>query len=293
MTDTPREPSLSPYDEGTDSETESFLLDAQDAPEQPAQSPTEAHAVATPATEPVTRSPWPATPDDPVAKAEDEPHTAVLETSPTDTVVRRTSLLHLDDDAPAAPLAAEPTPAPAPVPAYYAEYSDYERAPSRAAAHWWSLLSVLILTPVAWYLLADAGARFTLASNASWVTGELNYAALIEFAAGLLVLVVVILALRSSSLGAWVTGPLLTLGGAAFIAVPEQVQSILEQPLQSLSAYNAFGANLSHHLVASGSTGRLLIMGIALIAIGFVSHGARRRGRRDQRIDDALRYYGR
>ncbi|MDN5558938.1 MAG: hypothetical protein L0G23_05800, partial [Ruaniaceae bacterium] len=206
----------------------------------------------------------------------------------TDTIVRRTSLLR--PEAPEQNTSALPLPTPVPVAAEdpYPDYAQYEKAPSRAGAHWWSALSILILTPVAWYLLTDAGARLTLASNAPWETGVLNYAALIEFVAGLVVLLFVILALRGSSLGAWITGPLLVLGGATFLAIPAQLRDFLDPYLEALTNYNAFGANLAHHLIADGSTGRFVIAGVALIAAGFVSHGARRHGQRQQRIEDEL-----
>src|SRR5699024_1516992 len=75
------------------------------------------------------------------------------------------------------------------------------RPPSRAGAHALTVLVTLLLTPVAWYLLADAGARLTLARSNPWETGDLNLAALLELAGGLLVLAVVLLAARWSSVG--------------------------------------------------------------------------------------------
>ena len=39
--------------------------------------------------------------------------------------------------------------------------------PSRTGAHWISFLGFLLLTPVAWFLAADAGAR---AIRAQWAT---------------------------------------------------------------------------------------------------------------------------
>ena len=296
------EPTLSPYDEGTDPETESFLQDAQNvtAAGDEVEAPTEAQAdgvlpgsAPSPEASPTSAPEGSSTPAE--ASAAESPTIAVerptmmdmpLETaSPTDTIVRRTSLFHPDeaDDAAAVPV---PVPAPAPFPV--SEYDVNDELPSRAGAHWWSFLAVLILTPVAWYLLADAGARLTLANGNPWDTGVLNYAALGELAAGLVVLVVAILALRGSSLGAWITGPILLIGGATFLAIPQQVQNFLAPYLETLSNYNAFGGNLSHHLTASGSTGQFVIWGVALMAIGIVSHGARKSGKRRQRIEDAL-----
>lgn len=306
MTD--KEPTLSPYDEGTDPETESFLLDAQSEPS-PAEysepETTDAEAVASPdasalpeapasdagaaPAEAATRTLWASTPEEAPTTVVERPtlmDESLAGASPTDTVVRRTSLFHPDEPTAEAAPAPAPTPEPAPLPS--SEFESYDDVPSRAGAHWWSLISVLILTPVAWYLLSDAGARLTLAANAPWETGVLNYAAIAELASGLLVLVVILLALKGSSLGAWITGPLLFVGGALFIAFPSQVQSFLAPYLQTLSDYNAFGGNVAHHLIADGSTGRFVIAAVVLMAVGIVSHGARRAGKRAQRIEDAL-----
>src|SRR5699024_2437210 len=60
------------------------------------------------------------------------------------------------------------------------------RPPSRGGTHALTVLVTLLLTPVAWYLLADAGARLTLPSGNPWESGNLNVAALLELGAGLL-----------------------------------------------------------------------------------------------------------
>lgn len=162
----------------------------------------------------------------------------------------------------------------------------HTRPPSRAKAHVLTVLLTLLLTPVAWYLLADAGARLTLPQGNPWDTSNLNVAALLELAGGLLVLVVVLLAARWSSVGAIVTGALVIVVGVPFVAVPAWTQDLLE-PAQSwladLGQFGELGDNVSHHLVASGSTGRLVAVGVALVLVGVVSHGARRQGRREVR----------
>ncbi|MEE6297310.1 hypothetical protein [Georgenia wangjunii] len=159
-----------------------------------------------------------------------------------------------------------------------------EPAPrKRTAAHLWGVLLTLVLVPVAWYLIADAGARLTLASGNQWDTGERNVAALIELGSGLLALAVALLAARWTSLGAIITGALVLLLGIPFVAVPTLTQDYLEPVTTWLRDFNDLGANLAHHLVASGSSGRLLAYGLALILVGVVSHGARRQGRREAR----------
>lgn len=164
----------------------------------------------------------------------------------------------------------------------------YDKVPSRAGAHWWSLLGTLLLTPVAWYLLSDAGARMTLPADNQWDSGVLNLAALGELLGGIVVLAVILLAARASSLGAFVVGSLVALIGGAFVLFPAVTQDFAEPYLQWLRDYNDFGGNIAHHLVADGSTGRILVAGIALILVGIVSHNARRRGRREQTIREAI-----
>lgn len=157
------------------------------------------------------------------------------------------------------------------------------RPPSRTGAHAWAVLVSLLLTPVAWYLLADAGARLTLPQGAPWDTGNLNVAALLELGGGLLVLAIVLLAARWSSLGAIITGSLVLIVGVPFVAVPAWTQELLEPVVTWLDDLGDFGRNVAHHLEASGSTGRLVVYGLALILVGVVSHGARRQGRREVR----------
>lgn len=159
----------------------------------------------------------------------------------------------------------------------------HTRPPSRAKAHVWAVLLTLLLTPVAWYLLADAGARLTLPQGNPWDTGNLNVAALLELGGGLLVLVVILLVARWSSVGAIVTGALVIVVGVPFVAVPTWTQELLEPVESWLAGLDDFGANVAHHLVASGSTGRLVVLGVALVLVGVVSHGARRQGRREVR----------
>lgn len=166
--------------------------------------------------------------------------------------------------------------------------TEYDRVPSRAGAHWWAILATLLLTPVAWYLLSDAGARMTLPAENQWETGVLNFAALGELVGGLVVLGVILWAARASSLGGFIVGGLLVLVGGAFVVAPAWVQQLLEPFLDTLRGYNDMGANIAHHLVADGSTGRILIAGFTLVMIGFVSHGARRRGRSEQVIRAAV-----
>ncbi|MFC7404422.1 hypothetical protein [Georgenia alba] len=161
------------------------------------------------------------------------------------------------------------------------------RPRSRAGAHWWSLLITLILGPVAWYLVADAGARLTLGENSPWQTGVVSPAALIELAAGLVVTVVVLLAARFSALGATVVGLIVLLVGTAFVAVPARAADLLGPVTDWLEGLNAFGGNVAHHLLQDGPSGRLALYGLTLFVVGLVSAGVRRAGRAEQRRREA------
>ncbi|GAA3509412.1 hypothetical protein [Georgenia daeguensis] len=158
---------------------------------------------------------------------------------------------------------------------------------SRAGAHWWSLLLTLVLTPVAWYLVADAGARLTLGDDSPWARGEVAPAALLELLAGLVVTAAVLLAARWSSLGAQVIGTLVLLAGLAFVILPSQTAEVVGPAVTWLEDLNALGRNTAHHLLADGPSGWLALYGLGLLSLGVVSHGARRLGRADERAREA------
>ena len=156
--------------------------------------------------------------------------------------------------------------------------------PSRAGAHWASLLAHVLLIPVAWYLIADAGARFTLADGSILESGRFSALGLGELLGGLIILFLLLLASRKSSLGAWVSGILVTLAGIPWIAVPSLAASTALPVLRALDSWNAFGANLAHHFQASAYSGRLLLIGIVLMGIGILTHSVRRQGRAEEAL---------
>lgn len=156
--------------------------------------------------------------------------------------------------------------------------------PSRAAAHVWSLLLSIVLVPLGWYLLADAGARMTLATDNPMSTGVLNPAALLELLGGLLVVWLVVLLARHSSLGAHVVGIVVTVVGIPWVVAPGVTARAVLPALDWLDQWNSFGANLAHHLQASGYSGRLLLLGVVLLLIGWTSHRVRRSGREEEAL---------
>ncbi|GAA4419686.1 hypothetical protein GCM10023169_10600 [Georgenia halophila] len=161
------------------------------------------------------------------------------------------------------------------------------RPRSRAAAHWWSLLISLVLTPVAWYLVADGGARLTLGEESPWATGEIVPSALIELVAGLIVVAVLLLVARWSALGAIVMGAIVLLAGLAFVVLPSETATFLDPVTTWLEDFNAFGGNVAHHLLEDGPSGRIALYGLGLLMTGVVSGGARRSGRAEQRSREA------
>ena len=81
---------------------------------------------------------------------------------------------------------------------------------SRAGARWLSALSFLLLTPFAWYLLADSGARLFAVDGSPWSTGNYNVAALAEFFGGMAVLLLLGFMATQSSIGLLLSGIVFT-----------------------------------------------------------------------------------
>ncbi len=156
--------------------------------------------------------------------------------------------------------------------------------PSRAGAHWVSLLGHILLIPVAWYLIADAGARFTLADASVLETGKFSALGLGEFLGGLILLFLLLLMSRKSSLGAWVSGVLVALVGIPWLVIPSLSASTALPVLRALESWNVFGANLVHHFQASVYSGRFFLMGVVLMGVGFLTHSVRRQGRSEEAL---------
>ena len=203
---------------------------------------------------------------------------------------RRRSLLNADDDErDAATLAAiasanrdrsENTKEPAGL--------DGTEMPSRRGAHFLSLLLFLVLTPLGWYLASDAGARMTLADAAPMYTGVASILALGELLGAIVVAVILFAAARRSSLGAWIMGVATLIVGLPWVLAPGITASTLLASLNALSASSSLGANLSHHLQASGYSGRFAILGIVLMGVGYLSHSARRTGRAEEALRTSI-----
>lgn len=160
--------------------------------------------------------------------------------------------------------------------------------PSRTGAHWLSLLLFLIFTPVGWYLAADAGARMTLADAAPMYTGVASMLALGELLGSILIAAILFMVARRSSLGAWLMGLGTLIVGLPWVMAPGITATSALAALTALTNTGSLGANLSHHLQASGYSGRFVLLGVALLGLAYVSHAARRTGRDEEALRTSI-----
>lgn len=160
--------------------------------------------------------------------------------------------------------------------------------PSRTGAHWLSFLLFLLLVPAGWYLAADAGARMTLADAAPIYTGVASIVALGEILGAIVISAILFVTARRSSLGAWLMGIVTLVVGLPWLMAPGITEASVLPTLTALTNTGSLGANLSHHLQASGYSGRFALLGIALMGLAYVSHSARRTGRAEEALRVSL-----
>ena len=160
--------------------------------------------------------------------------------------------------------------------------------PSRAAAHWSSLALGVFALPITWYLIADAGARMTLPEGNPAATGVINWLAITEVAIAFVAVIALFEAFKRSSLGAWIGGLCFFAAGLPWVFAPGFTSAHTVSALHFLQNSSALGANLAHHLQASGYSGRLLFLGIALLGIASLSHSVRRRGRTEEAMREQV-----
>ena len=160
--------------------------------------------------------------------------------------------------------------------------------PSRTGAHWLSFLLFLLLVPAGWYLAADAGARMTLADAAPMYSGVASIVALGEILGAIVISAILFVAARRSSLGAWLMGIVTLIVGLPWLMTPGITGASVLSALTALTNTGSLGANLSHHLQASGYSGRFALLGIALMGLAYVSHSARRTGRAEEALRVSL-----
>ena len=160
--------------------------------------------------------------------------------------------------------------------------------PSRTGAHWLSFLLFLLLVPVGWYLAADAGARMTLADAAPIYTGVASIVALGEILGAIIISAILFVTARRSSLGAWLMGIVTLIVGLPWLMAPGITEASALSALTALTNTGSLGANLSHHLQASGYSGRFVLLGVVLMGLAYVSHSARRTGRAEEALRTSL-----
>ena len=160
--------------------------------------------------------------------------------------------------------------------------------PSRTGAHWLSFFLFLLLVPVGWYLAADGGARMTLADAAPMYTGVASIVALGEILGAIIISAILFVTARRSSLGAWLMGIVTLIVGLPWLMAPGITAASALSALTALTNTGSLGANLSHHLQASGYSGRFALLGIALIGLAYVSHSARRTGRAEEALRTSI-----
>ena len=160
--------------------------------------------------------------------------------------------------------------------------------PSRTGAHWLSFFLFLLLVPVGWYLAADGGARMTLADAAPMYTGVASIVALGEILGAIIISAILFVVARRSSLGAWLMGIATLIVGLPWLMAPGITAASALSALTALTNTGSLGANLSHHLQASGYSGRFALLGIALIGLAYVSHSARRTGRAEEALRTSI-----
>ena len=160
--------------------------------------------------------------------------------------------------------------------------------PSRTGAHWLSFLLFLLLVPAGWYLAADAGARMTLADAAPMYTGVASIVALGEILGAIVISAILFVTARRSSLGAWLMGIVTLIVGLPWLMAPGITAASVLSALTALTNTGSLGANLSHHLQASGYSGRFALLGIVLMGLAYVSHSARRTGRAEEALRVSL-----
>ena len=160
--------------------------------------------------------------------------------------------------------------------------------PSRTGAHWLSFLFFLLLVPVGWYLAADGGARMTLADAAPMYTGVASIVALGEILGAIIISAILFATARRSSLGAWLMGIVTLIVGLPWLMAPGITAASVLSALTALTNTGSLGANLAHHLQASGYSGRFALLGIFLMGLAYVSHSARRTGRAEEALRTSL-----
>lgn len=154
-----------------------------------------------------------------------------------------------------------------------------EEPRGRGWAHVGVFFATLLLAPLAWYLVADAGVRLSGLEDSAWNTGTVDWLVVLELLGALLCLAVLWYLASYSSVGAIVFGLIIAIGGAIAVFAPAFAQDLLQSSaMQDFAGINDFTGNVGHHLTSDMASGRLTVYGFLLFMTGIVSHTARRQG---------------
>ncbi|HLS49918.1 MAG TPA: hypothetical protein VK024_07970, partial [Actinomycetaceae bacterium] len=154
---------------------------------------------------------------------------------------------------------------------------------SRALAHVLSVVLTLLGAPLAMLCLAAVQSRLAAQHQELLVAGGRYTLGVLAAFIGALVLVVGLAILaRWSSLGAFVTGILMFGFGLAVLVAPAlQTMGWLLSVRDALN--NVGDLLLGDAMLVSLGSGQFALLGLVLLLAGYVSHSARRAGRRQER----------
>ncbi|MFP7696420.1 hypothetical protein [Trueperella sp. LYQ143] len=155
-----------------------------------------------------------------------------------------------------------------------------EEPKPRTWAHIGGFFLTLILIPIAWYLIADAGARLYTVPNNGWDQQVFQLWPFVELLGGVAVAAILWLTARRSSLGAQFFGLILAVAGSLALIMPKFAHEVIAKIDHAIGSYNDFTGNVVYHLTNDLGSGRIAVFGFLLLFTGLVSHLARRRGER-------------
>lgn len=153
---------------------------------------------------------------------------------------------------------------------------------SRVGKHWLSAILTLILTPACWWLITDAFQHLQTVAIASLAGNPSSSAAGIgELVGGLVLLALLFYLATLSSLGAIITGAVVTVFGLAFVAAPSFMNDLLAPAMSALQG-SSFGNLTVQNLASTAFNGMLLLVGLAYLGLGITVALARRKGRAEE-----------
>lgn len=153
---------------------------------------------------------------------------------------------------------------------------------SHVKKHWLSSVLTLLLTPLCWWLLADAIVRIQDASIAN-LAGESAYSAfgLVELLGGIAIIAILLFLSVISGVGLIVTGSLITVVGLAFLVAPGSMAGLLTPLVEAISD-TSVGQVVVQNLSNTSFNGLAFITGISMLGGGIAISCSRRLGRAEE-----------